>query len=58
MAEREMMQVKVYVGGSSMICLSQQNFGEDDTVVILHPSQIDVVIEWLKEAKQEAGGQK
>lgn len=55
---REMRQVKVYAHEGE-VCISQGEDGpHDDTVsvVYLKPEQIDILIDWLKEAKTEATG--
>lgn len=53
LSEREMQQIKVYVSDESYICISQDHFGGDDSVIVIHPEQIDLLIKWLKEAKDE-----
>lgn len=52
--EREMQQVKAYVNTSGNIVLVQGDGVNDDGIVCLNPAQIDLVIQWLKELKEEA----
>lgn len=54
MPEREMEQLKVYDGKNGHICISQSHFGSnEDDVIIIHPAQVDLLIQWLKEIKIE-----
>lgn len=46
--------MKVYVSEQKFVCISQGEYMGDDCAVIIHPTQIDLLIEWLKEAKKEA----
>ena len=51
--KKTMTEVTVYDSDTGLICISQPVMCEDDAVILLHPSQIDLLIEWLKEAKKE-----
>ena len=53
MVEREMQQLKVYVSENGYICLQQECFGTDDSIISVHPDQVDLLLKWLKEAKDE-----
>jgi len=49
-----MEEVEVYVGDDNSVILKQPNPTKGDAVIILNPLQIDIVVEWLREAKEEA----
>ena len=53
MAKR-MEEVEVYVGEDNSVIMKQPNPSRGDSTIVLNPLQIDIVIEWLKEAKEEA----
>jgi hypothetical protein len=50
---KELFGVKIYVSDKGFICISQEEYGFDDRCIILHPSQINLIIKWLKELKSE-----
>jgi len=53
--EWRMEQVEVNIGKKGMILVEQKDpLGNESPVIELHPSQIDVVCQWLKEARDEA----
>jgi len=51
---KKMEEVEVYVGDDNSVILKQPNPTKGDAVIILNPLQIDIVVEWLREAKEEA----
>lgn len=53
MSEKETFQFKVYSGGNGDVCISQQVDCDDDNVIIIHPEQIDLLIKWLNETRDE-----
>ena len=53
MAKR-MEEVEVYVGDDGSVIMKQPNPSKGDSTIVLNPLQIDIVVEWLKEAKEEA----
>jgi hypothetical protein len=53
MAEREMKQVRVYASAKDGICIHQVGHPAEDSTIVIHPSQIDLLIQWLKELKDE-----
>jgi hypothetical protein len=53
--EKEMQEISVYVSDKNYICIKQPNLYEDDDIIIVNPEQINTLIKWLKEAKQEVG---
>ena len=55
--ERTMLEVEVYASENGQVCIKQPQYGHDDAIVIVHPSQIDLLIQWLKEVKEELQGQ-
>lgn len=45
--------VEVYINeGADHICLKQDDYGQE-TVITITPDQVDELIAWLKEAKDE-----
>ena len=51
--EREMVPVKVYISDKGFVCIEQDLGLTDPDIVVLHPSQVDTVIQWLREALNE-----
>ena len=52
--EKKAEDFNVYVGKVGNICISQMNYQLlDDVVIILHPKQIPLLIEWLTESLEE-----
>lgn len=47
--DREMCSLSVFVNKGGSISLSQ-----DDSVVVVHPEQVDLLVKWLKEAQEES----
>ena len=54
MADREMKQLEVFVNKGNTVSIRQEQFGEDDAIIAVHPFQIPLLIKWLREAKKEA----
>ncbi|HZF11247.1 MAG TPA: hypothetical protein VFE33_20835 [Thermoanaerobaculia bacterium] len=58
MAERKIEEVSVYRTEAGKIAIAQNVDTEDPhgpDVVLLAPEQIDILIQWLEEAKKEIG---
>jgi len=54
MEEKEMQQVKVYISEKNLICISQDEiYNDEPNVVVINPGQVDLLIKWLNEAKEE-----
>ena len=52
--EREMLEVGVSTLNQESILITQPvPFKNDDAVVMIKPEQVDILIEWLQEAKAE-----
>jgi hypothetical protein len=51
--EKKMLEVEVYVSEGGFIALKQSPFGMPEQVVAFHPDQLDLLITWMQEAKQE-----
>jgi|GEM_PF-4931467 hypothetical protein len=49
--EKRMTQVKVYISDDNYICIEQDNFGNDDSIIAIHPEQVELLVKWLNEAK-------
>lgn len=52
--ERKMWPIEVEINDQGLICISQ-DVGplEDDPYILLHPDQVDLLIQWLNDAKDE-----
>lgn len=55
---KEMLPVKVEKTEEGCICISQ-DFGayEEEHSILLHPEQIDLLVKWINEVKEELQGQ-
>jgi len=53
--KKQMQEVSVYTLDSVVIIEQPVPFN-DDAVIYLSPEQVDIVILWLKEAKEELNG--
>ena len=51
--EREMRQIKVFINEKSYICISQYSALDEDALILLHPDQLELFIQWLREARDE-----
>lgn len=51
---RQMESFAVSVGSEGMIKLSQLDMSGEDSIIVLHYSQMDLVVVWLEEAAKEA----
>ena len=54
--DKEMMEVEVYTQEGAVIIEQSLPFYNGSDVIMLSPDQIDVVITWLQEAKEELSG--
>ncbi|MBW8017134.1 MAG: hypothetical protein FVQ82_13190 [Planctomycetes bacterium] len=54
--KKKMEELEVYVSEENNVCIkgSYDIHAEVDSIVIMNPEQVDVVIQWLQEAKSEA----
>lgn len=52
--DKEMLPIKVKKTDSGFICISQ-DFGayEEEHNVLLHPEQVDLLVKWINEVKEE-----
>jgi hypothetical protein len=51
-APRRMEQVEVYRGREDHVVIKQFAYGEDPTI-LLHPSQVPILVQWLQEVAAE-----
>jgi len=51
--EKHMLEVKVYTAEDGCICIEQEIPHTDTYPISLNPEQVDIVIKWLQEAKNE-----
>ena len=55
---RRMEQVEVSIGKHGHILISQDDAAKDGSIiVVVHPSQTDLLIQWINEAKAEIEAQ-
>jgi len=53
--KKEMLEVSVYTQAPEVIIAQSNPHGEPDRIFLV-PEQIDIIISWLKEAKEELNG--
>ena len=51
--DKEMKNLKVYINEENCICIAQEDYNGEESFISIHPSQVDLVIQWLKETQQE-----
>lgn len=49
-----MESVEVHVGQQGHVVIKQAGPGPEESLVLLHPMQVDLVIEWLRACKDQA----
>lgn len=50
--QKEMSNVSVLTSNGNIYISQSHNYMEEDTI-ILHPDQVELLIQWIKEAKEE-----
>ena len=50
----ERQQVEVYAGDKGHVCVKQNGYPEDDSIIIVHPDDVTKLIQFLQEAQAEA----
>jgi uncharacterized protein YlxW (UPF0749 family) len=50
----ERKEVEVYAGDMGHVCIKQNGFPDDDSIIIVHPDDVTKLIEYLQEAQAEA----
>ena len=53
-SSKEMKSVKVYLDEENLVCIQSPDFGGGQQNVCVKPEQVDLLIAWLKEKKEEA----
>lgn len=49
-----MLQVRVFITERGNVCIAQDNDEEQrEELIIIHPDQLDILIKWLNETKEE-----
>lgn len=48
-----MFEIKVYIGEKGDVVLEQPCWGSDDSIIVISKDQIDILIQWLNQAKDE-----
>ena len=51
--KKEMLDMKVSTLDENILIEQSARGAENDSVVVIFPEQVDILIEWLKEAKAE-----
>ncbi len=52
--ERKMWPIEIETTDQGFICISQDAGPmEDDPYILLHPDQVDLLIQWLNDAREE-----
>lgn len=51
--EKKMEAVTVYVSDENNVCIKGEAYYDEEPIIILNPHQVDTIIQWLKEAKNE-----
>lgn len=51
---KAMQEIEVYVAESGNICIKREIPMEDDYIIDVHPDQVPILIQWLREAMRES----
>ena len=52
--EKMMWDLGVGISEDGYICISQKDgYMQDDTNILVHPDQVDILTKWLNEAKEK-----
>jgi hypothetical protein len=51
---KKMQEIEVYVAENNDIIIKQPRSMKEDVTISVNPLQVDLLVEWLKEAKEEA----
>ncbi len=51
---KKMQEIEVYVAENNDIIIKQPRSMKEDVAISINPLQVDLLVEWLKEAKNEA----
>ena len=54
MGAKRMESVEVYLSEKGQICLKNDDYGAGEQIITFTPEQADTVIEWIRQAKEEA----
>ena len=54
--KKQMLEVRVYTKDSEVIIEQPYPFHTAPSMIILSPEQIDIIVSWLKEAKEALNG--
>lgn len=50
----ERQQVEVFAGEKGHVCIKQNGYREDDSIIVLHPDDVTKLLQFLQEAQAEA----
>ena len=50
----ERKEVEVYAGDMGHVCIKQNGYLDEDSIVIIHPDDVTKLIQYLQEAQAEA----
>jgi len=51
--EKEMFEIRISTTDKGGILITQPYPADDDSVILIMPDQVDIVVKWLEEAKAE-----
>ena len=51
---KKMQEIEVYVAENNDIIIKQPRPMKEDVTISINPLQVDLLVEWLREAKEEA----
>lgn len=50
----ECKEVEVYAGDMGHVCIKQNGYPDEDSIIIIHPDDVTKLIQYLQEAQAEA----
>ncbi len=54
--QKEMTQLKVSLTDAGLVCLEQDQYPDEPLLIQIHPDQVDLVCQWMQEAKSSLKG--
>jgi hypothetical protein len=50
----ERKEVEVYAGDMGHVCIKQNGYPDEDSIIVVHPDDVSTLIQFLQEAQAEA----
>ena len=50
----ERKEVEVYAGSNGHVCIKQNGYPDEDSIIFIHPDDVTKLIQYLQEAQTEA----